>query len=143
MSSLYLLCLMSCSRHVGADLGTFVYTSTDTVTPLSGEAETRAVELEVKFFGFLDGAVSLVTVVGYQQQRVRTPLKVTLNLGFRFTCIYVYTLINKVVESLMKNEEFSFSARCFPPLFISQMDRKILKWQPCSKGLRAQILTKR
>ena len=78
---------MSCSRHVGADLGTFVYTSTDTVTPLSGEAETRAVDLEGKFFGFLDGAVSLVPVVGYQQQRVRTPLRVTLNLGFGFICI--------------------------------------------------------
>ena len=45
---------------------TFVYISTDTVTPLGGELEPSAVDLEKELFVFLDGSVGLVSVVGYQ-----------------------------------------------------------------------------
>ena len=39
----------------------------------------------------------------------------------------------ETVESLMKNEESSFSARHFPALFIPQIERKSLKRQPWSE----------
>ena len=37
----------------------------------------------------------------------------------------------ETVESLMRNEESSFSTRHFQALFIPQIERKSLKWQPC------------